>query len=208
MSGFVVKQKKQKIVFLGDSITEAGVEPSGYISVLGPMINQKSPGKTYELVGAGISGNKVTDLYLRLEKDVMAKKPYAVVIWVGVNDVWHKSSGTGTDINTFSQFYERIVTRLQKKKIKVIMCTPAAIGEKTDGSNSQDADLNVYADTIRKLAQRSDCKLIDLRKAFVEYDRTNNPENKESGVLTSDGVHLNDLGNRFVAEEILKVLIN
>jgi hypothetical protein len=34
----------------------------------------------------------------------------------------------------------------------------------------------------------------------------NNPENREAGILTSDRVHLNDVGNRFVAVEMLKAL--
>jgi lysophospholipase L1-like esterase len=82
-------QTKKKIVFFGDSITEMGVQPEGYISRLNQLFKDKSLDKNYELIGAGIGGNKVYDLYLRLEDDVLAKKPDAVVFWVGVNDVWH-----------------------------------------------------------------------------------------------------------------------
>jgi lysophospholipase L1-like esterase len=130
-----------------------------------------------------------------------------VVIWVGVNDVWHKSTyGTGTDPDKFEKFYERLIQKLQAQHIKVILTTPAAIGEKTDFSNSQDGDLNQYAKIIRGLATRTKCDLVDLRKKFLEYDLANNPENKESGILTVDRVHLNEKGNALVAEEMLKVL--
>jgi lysophospholipase L1-like esterase len=50
--------------------------------------------------------------------------------------------------------------------------------------------------------------LIDLRQAFLQYNLANNKENKESGILTSDRVHLNDKGNQFVAEEMMKALAN
>jgi lysophospholipase L1-like esterase len=207
LTGFVLKERKQRIVFLGDSITQAGVDPNGYITVLKGLVAEKGLDKKYEMIGAGISGNKVTDLFLRLDTDVVAQKPSTVVIWIGVNDVWHKKSGTGTDPRTFEKFYELIIAKLQKKKAKVILCTPAAIGEKSDGTNEQDADLNKYADIIRNLAQKNNCGLVDLRKLFVDYDVTNNKEDKESGILTSDGVHLNDTGNRFVADEFFKVLV-
>src|SRR3979411_1737 len=91
-------QTKKKIIFFGDSITEQGVKPGGYIPKLDSLLQLKGVNKNYELIGAGVSGNKVYDLYLRLNDDVLFKDPDAVVIWIGVNDVWHKRLlGTGTD---------------------------------------------------------------------------------------------------------------
>lgn len=205
---FTRMQQKERIVFFGDSITQAGVQPNGYITVLGDMIKQKGLQNQYELQGAGIGGNKVYDLYLRMDDDVLAKSPSTVVIWVGVNDVWHKkSSGTGTDANKFEQFYNAIIKKLQAKNIKVLLCTPATIGEKTDFTNELDGDLNKYSGIIRGIAQKNNCQLIDLRKAFLAYNLANNAENKEKGILTTDGVHLNEKGNQLVAEEMMKALI-
>jgi len=47
---------------------------------------------------------------------------------------------------------------------------------------------------------------VDLRKAFLDHAANNNPENKAMGILTTDRVHLNEAGNKLVAEEIWKVL--
>jgi len=207
LTAFMPWQKKQKVIFFGDSITQAGVDSGGYIVKLGELLKSKKQDSRFELIGAGIGGNKIYDLYLRMDSDVVAKKPDIVVIWVGVNDVWHKSMyGTGTDPDKFEKFYERLIQKLQAEKIKVILTTPAAIGEKTDFSNSQDGDLNQYAKIIRGLASRKNCGLVDLRKKFLEYDLAHNPENKESGILTADRVHLNEKGNALVAEEMLKIL--
>jgi lysophospholipase L1-like esterase len=200
-------QKKQRVVFFGDSITQAGVEAGGYITKIGEQLSKKGAAAQYELLGAGISGNKVYDLYLRLESDVLAKNPDIVVIWVGVNDVWHKTShGTGTDADKFQKFYVAIINKLQAKNIRVIVTTPAAIGERTDNSNPQDGDLNFYSNIIRRLAKEKGCGLVDLRKTFLEYNRAHNTANKESGILTTDRVHLNEAGNTVVAEEMLKAL--
>jgi len=124
-----------------------------------------------------------------------------------VNDVWHKqTSQTGTDLNKFTAFYIAMITKLQSAGIKVIVCTPAVIGERIDFSNSLDGDLNQYSNTIRELAAKYNCGLIDLRKAFLDYNLNNNPENKESGILTTDRVHLNPAGNKLVADLMLKAL--
>jgi lysophospholipase L1-like esterase len=195
-------QKPVKVILFGDSITQAGVKPGGYITLM-----QQAAGSAFEMIGAGVGGNKVYDLYLRLEDDVLNKKPDVVVIYVGVNDVWHKAtSQTGTDPQKFVGFYSALIKKMQAAGIKVLVCTPAVIGEKTDYSNSQDGDLNGYSTMIRDLAKQYNCGLIDLRKAFLEYDLANNPENKESGILTTDRVHLTPAGNKLVADRMMEAL--
>lgn len=205
LTSFIHMQKKQRIVFFGDSITQAGVQPTGYITKLGELIKQIGQESNYELLGAGIGGNKIYDLYHRMDDDVLAKNPDMVIIWVGVNDVWHKrTSGTGTDADKFEKFYTTVIKKFQQKNVKIVLCTPAAIGEKTDFSNELDGDLNKYAGIIRNLAKNNNCTLIDLRQAFLQYNLANNKENKDRGILTTDGVHLNERGNYFVAEEMIK----
>ena len=142
-----------------------------------------------------------------MDKDVLAQQPDVVVIWVGVNDVWHKSSfGTGTDYDKFGIFYDAVVKKIQAAGAKVVLVTPAAIGEKNDYSNAQDGDLNQYSTWIRKYAAANQLGLVDLRKSFHEYSVANNPTNKESGILTNDRVHLNEKGNAHVAAEMWKAI--
>jgi isoamyl acetate esterase len=197
-------QKPKKILFFGDSITELGVQPNGYIDLMRQTIAKDSLTEKYTLIGAGIGGNKVYDLYLRLEEDVLAEKPSQVVVWVGINDVWHKRlAGTGTDADKFVKFYEAIIRKLKDKDIKVTLVTPAVIGERTDFSNASDGELNYYANLIRKLAIAHDLSIVDMRKVFLAYNLEHNKANKESNILTYDAVHLNDAGNRLVADTFL-----
>ena len=200
--------KPLKIIFFGDSITQAGVRPGGYIDKLKEMLDKNGIKDNYQLVGAGIGGNKVYDLYLRLEEDVLDQKPDVVVIWVGVNDVWHKRTfGTGTDLDKFEKFYVAIIKKLQAQGIKVIVATPSTIGERTDFSNEQDGDLNRYSQIMRDIAAKYDCPVADFRKAFLNYNLEKNKDNRESGILTSDRVHLNEAGNQLVADILYKILI-
>ncbi len=195
-----MKAKPKKVIFFGDSITQMGVQGNGYINLLKKNLD---PTK-YELIGAGIGGNKVYDLYLRMEEDVLNKKPDLVVIYVGINDVWHKlGARTGTDYDKYLKFYQALITKIQANGSKVVLCTPSVIGEKKDDANEVDADLNKYAAGIRELAAKNNLPLCDLRKAFTAYEAKNNTENKDRGILTNDLVHLNDAGNQLVADTML-----
>jgi isoamyl acetate esterase len=207
LCGFDSMQAKKKILFFGDSITQQGAKTGGYIRQFDTLLIKQGLDKNYETIGAGISGNKVYDLYLRMEDDVLAKNPDAVVIYIGVNDVWHKrTSHTGTDADKFEAFYNAIIKKLKARNIVVYLCTAATIGEKTDFTNEMDGDMNKYANIVRNIAKNNNCELIDLRQAFLDYLKTHNPENKDRGILTVDGVHLNITGNHFVAEKMMAVI--
>ena len=205
-----VPQKKTKVVFFGDSITELGVKEKpykGYILQLDSICKGEKKAEQFDFVGSGIGGNKVYDLYLRLEEDVLSKNPDVVVIYVGVNDVWHKTLlGTGTDADKFERFYLAILRKLKEKNIKAILCTPAVVGEKQDMSNPLDGDLNRYSNIIRDMAKKNNLLLIDLRQKFLDYIKTNNPDNQEKNILTYDRVHLNTKGNQFVADLMWKAI--
>lgn len=204
---FSMIQEKKKIIFFGDSITEAGVQPRGYITRISELIANEGRKDDFELIGAGIGGNKVYDLYLRLEDDVISKRPDIVVIYIGVNDVWHRQShGTGTDLDKFVKFYSALISKIQSAGSRVVLVTPAVIGEKTDLSNGLDAELNDFSLAIRTLAKERNLPLVDLRRIFIDHNRRFNPSNKALGILTTDRVHLNDAGNNLVAEKIWEVL--
>ena len=137
------------VIFFGDSITEAAVKPGGYIVRLNQILEKNKVRDKYMLAGAGIGGNKVYDLYLRLDNDVLNRHPDIVMIYIGVNDVWHKKShGTGTDADKFEKFYQAILKKLSDKKIKPILCTPAVIGEKTDSTNELDKELDLFSNKL------------------------------------------------------------
>ena len=203
---------KTKVLFFGDSITELGVKEKpykGYVLLMDSLLKASQKENDYEFAGSGISGNKIYDLYLRLEEDVLAKNPDIVVIYVGINDVWHKTLlGTGTDADKFEKFYEAILKKLKENNIKAILVTPAVVGEKTDMSNPLDGDLNRYCNIIRNIAKKNNLPLVDLRKNFLDYLKEYNPRNEEKNILTYDKVHLNNRGNRLVADEMWKAVLS
>jgi lysophospholipase L1-like esterase len=184
------------------------VKEKGYISVLNERLKKEGGEGLFQLIGSGIGGNKIYDLYFRLEKDVISKNPDIVVIWIGVNDVWHKSSfGTGSDLHKFEPMYVDLIQKLAARGIQVYCATPACIGEKTDFSNAQDGDLNEFSKAIRKIAKNNQAGLLDFRQLFLDYNLKHNPKNLPNGILTYDGVHLNDDGNALVADAVWKQVL-
>ncbi len=197
-----------RIVFLGDSITEAGARANGYVTMIRQALDKKHADLKLEVIGAGISGNKVPDLQRRVDKDVIAKKPTIVVIYIGINDVWHgeKDPAKGTMPEAFVTGLKEVIGKCRDAGATVVLCTPSVIGEKLDGANSLDAKLDQYSDLSRKLAKELKLPLCDLRKAFLDHLKANNKDNADKGILTSDRVHLNLAGNQFVADTMLKTL--
>lgn len=195
-----------RVVFLGDSITQAGDAPGGYVVLVREALAKIEILKPVEVIGAGVSGNKVPDLEARLDKDVLSFKPSIVVVYIGINDVWHSKSGRGTKKEEFDAGLRRIVKRINEAGARVILCTPSVIGEKVDGTNPLDEMLEEYCVLSRKVAADTKSQLLDLRKLFIETLKKTNLQNLEKNTLTSDGVHLNPAGNRFVAEAMLSAL--
>ncbi len=202
-------KKSERIVFLGDSITEQGAGPNGYVTLVRDSLKVRYGAGAPEIINAGISGNKVTDLQSRLERDVISRNPTTVIIYIGINDVWHYAlpGHAGTPANLYESGLRSIVSRLLETGAKVILCTPSVIGEKKDGTNPQDKLLNEYAEVSRAVAKATGISLCDLQKEFADYLMSHNDGNRSLGVLTVDGVHLNGEGNRVAAGAILRELV-
>jgi len=209
-----------KVVFLGDSITQQGENfegegtYKGFITSLRENISQE-----VELINKGIGGNKVPDLLLRYNDDVLKLKPNIVFIYIGINDVWHKYDwGSGTDIDIYEKGLRKIITDIKAVGAKIILCTPTVIGENNgefklnnnfkdiDTMEIMNKDLDAFSDVVRNLSSEFNTDLLDLRKKFKEYISENNDQNMPKGVLTSDGVHLNNEGNKLIADAMIKFL--
>ncbi|MBL8898232.1 MAG: hypothetical protein JNM84_11420 [Planctomycetes bacterium] len=190
-----------KIAFLGDSITQAGGAPGGYVTLLEAALREQRSELEIPFVRAGISGNKIGDLLARHERDVLAAKPTLVFVYIGINDVWHqKLYGKGTPEAEFGAGLRELCMTLGAAGVRVVLATPSVIGEKRAGENALDAELERYAGITRAVAAEMGLELCDLRAEFLDRLSLLNRANAEQGILTNDGVHLTPAGNAFVAE--------
>tara|TARA_B100000989_G_scaffold170229_1_gene127470 strand:- start:280 stop:918 length:639 start_codon:yes stop_codon:yes gene_type:complete len=208
-----MENNKTRVIFLGDSITQQGEDlENGFISLMRQNISQNN----FELIGKGISGNKVSDLLTRYKADVIDLNPDIVFIYIGINDVWHKYDyGTGTDIDLFETGLRAIISDVKLLNSKIVLCTPTVIGENignfelgnkfkdVETMEKMNADLDEFSNVVRRLSSEFRTELIDLRKVFMNHITKNNPNNDAKGILTTDGVHLNDQGNQLIYDQMM-----
>ena len=76
-------REDERIAFLGDSITQAGAKPNGYVDRIRAVLARERPG--VGVIPAGISGHKVPNLLARFRRDVVEKN--------GMIFVWHHVEG-------------------------------------------------------------------------------------------------------------------
>ena len=193
------------IIFFGDSLTSlAGQEApkehvtKGYVRIVRDKLDETHPDLKVRVDWVATGGHTVPDLLKRVENDVIAKKPTIVVIQIGCNDARRIPK------ETFKSGLEELIDKLRAAGIQVVQCSLTSVGEKHDGTNKDDPKLDEFAQVEREVAAAKKVPLNDLRKAFLEHWKKNNPENKPNGILTYDGNHFNQAGHQFVAEQMLK----
>ncbi|HEY0007542.1 MAG TPA: SGNH/GDSL hydrolase family protein, partial [Tepidisphaeraceae bacterium] len=199
-AGDVAVAGGEKVAFLGDSITQNGAASgSGYVRQVASGL--KANGINIEVIAAGIGGHKSPQMLERLGRDVISKQPTWVTISCGVNDVMHGDKGV--DLATYRKHMTDIVDQCQAAGIKVMLLTATPIGEDLDGPMNK--TLAAYNDFVRELAAEKKCLLADLNAAIAaELTRLRAGPHPKGHMLTTDGVHMNPLGNRVMAVGVLK----
>ena len=203
----------RRIVCLGDSITQQGESPGGYVWLLRRYLAALYPQQNIEVVNAGISGHKSTDMLGRFQRDVLDRKPDLVTISVGVNDVWHgfydgypRGDGPrGVPLDAYRRNVEEMVRRARAAGVRVVMLSTTVIHE--DLRNRENAKLVGYNNALREIAGRHGARFVDYQKPFRDLiatyrDRTG----ARDDLLTTDGVHMNALGNRVMAHTLMNGL--
>ncbi|MGC8668572.1 MAG: SGNH/GDSL hydrolase family protein [Chthonomonadales bacterium] len=211
--GFLL-QPRQKLVCLGDSITEA---PDGYVSVMARMIAAVYPERSIRVVNRGVSGNRIVDMYARLDKDVISEDPDWVTVNVGVNDVWHgffdfeanveipEGGGpNGIPLPLYEDTLERLVRKLQQStRADIVLVTPTVIGE--DRRTRANRMLDDYVAAMERVGSALGVRVCPMHHAFV--DALHRGKAADPGyTLTTDGVHMNPVGNVLMAVTLLRSL--
>ena len=202
--------KKLKIIFQGDSITDAGRDKRnyhdmgcGYPKFAAAIIAEAHPETEFEFINFGISGNRTGQLFDRLYHDAIAFKPDVISILIGVNDIWHRY-GTDRIATTDEQIelnYRCILERLRRETDAKIMILSPYLLDSDDKEYMRD-DLARILPVVRKLADEYADVYVPLDELFDEALKSQ-PEPK---YYSGDGVHPNANGARFIGEHYAKAI--
>ncbi|HTQ11895.1 MAG TPA: SGNH/GDSL hydrolase family protein [Fimbriimonadaceae bacterium] len=205
-----ILQNVHRIVCLGDSITEVGENPGGYVWLVRHYLGAIYPEQKIEVLNAGVSGNKAPDMIARYQRDVLDKRPDLITISVGVNDVWHGfydnhpmgDGPRGTPLDVYRADVEKMVQDGLASGAKIVILSATVIHEELD--NRENAKAEAYNKALRDIAREHHLVFVDYQKVFrsliTDY-------RKETGgrdlLLTVDGVHMNAEGNKVMAHALL-----
>ena len=207
--------KEDNLIFLfqGDSITDGNrgrnndpnhIMGHGYAFSIASRVGADFPEKHFSFYNRGISGNKITDLQARWQKDVLDIKPDVLSILVGVNDV--HSVIRQKDVVTAEKFEEvyRMVltqTRTQLPQCLFVICEPfilPVLSVKDDWSkweNEIKKRQNIAAD----LSKEYNAVFVPLQTVFNKAAVRATPE-----YWIWDGIHPTVAGHELIAREWLK----
>jgi lysophospholipase L1-like esterase len=203
-----------KILFYGDSITDAGrdretdFQPAsyggGYVKYVVEQLLQSGYAKE-DLINRGISGNRIVDLYARVKMDVWNHKPDVLSILIGVNDVWHEiSRENGVELDRWERVYRTMLQETKERlpNIKLIILEPFILeGSATDGEERWEKFQAVkeYAKVAKKLAEDFGAQFVPLQDKFDEACKE-----AEATYWLEDGVHPTPMGHWIIKNEWMK----
>ena len=199
-----------RILFQGDSITDAGRDRrnyfnlgKGYASVAAEQIKAAHPDRDIEFINLGIGGNRSDQLFDRLYKDAIELQPDIISILIGINDIWHRygSERVATTDAQFELNYTTILKELKAKtSAKIIILSPYLLD--CEGKDAMREDLKTLLPIVRKLADEYADVYIPLDEYFDEALKTM----PEPLYYSKDGVHPNENGAAFIGKKYAEAI--
>ena len=199
-----------KIVFQGDSITDAGRDKrnyhdmgNGYPKYASALIREAFPDTEIEFINQGISGNRTDQLFDRLYPDAIAFEPDIISILIGINDIWHRHGAARieTTDEQFATNYRAILERLRKQtNAKIVMLSPFLLDN--EEKEAWRTEVERLLPIVRGLAEEFADAYIPLDKLFEDALKTQ----PEPNYYSADGVHPNANGAEFIGKHYFNAI--
>ena len=202
---------RERIVFAGDSVTDAGrAYPvgdgpnglgSGFVRAIDTMLNAFYPQFMFDIINAGINGNTTRDLLARWDRDVMALKPDRLVICIGINDVWRQFDyPCNPDRHVLPEEYEanmrKLIESAKESVPEILLLTPYYM--EPNKSDFMRARMQEYVDICERLAEEYGCRFVNFQAVYDKF-----LQYKHSSLIAWDRVHPNQIGATLMAKEWL-----
>ena len=172
---------EERVVFMGDSITDAWGRSHGTFF----------PGKPY--INRGISGQTTPQMLIRFGPDVINLKPKAVVILAGTNDL---AGNTGPEsLADIEANLTSMVQLAQANSIRVVLSSVMPVCDyiKPQTQRRRPDQIIALNDWIREYASKNNVVYLDYYSAMLDDHQML----KQS--LTDDGLHPNDAGYALIS---------
>ena len=212
-------QNGQRLVFIGDSVTDMGrtrngdapseglFEPlgKGYPHVVSGLLNAFYPERLIRITNVGNSGNTVRNLKERWQRDVIDLKPDWLSIMIGINDVWRQFDVPQLpDRPVLPDEYRETLRDLVVRTKPLlagglVLMTPYFI--EPNRSDLMRARMDEYGAICKEIAEETGVIFVDTQ---AEFDKV--LKYRYSAYITWDRVHPNIYGATVLARAFLKAV--
>ncbi|MCX8082409.1 MAG: SGNH/GDSL hydrolase family protein [bacterium] len=210
----MVIKDKQRILFIGDSITDCGRRGefaplgNGYVKFFNDILIAHYPERKIEIINKGISGNSVRDLQTRWEDDVIHNKPDWLSILIGINDI-NRALGKAVGWENFTikdyiACYDNILKRTQEKlPCRIILLEPfyISVDKKEGWRGLVYKELALYRKAVADLSRKYNTILVKLQDMFDKQLKY-----RDSETFCPEPVHPNQTGHLLIANTIFNAL--
>jgi len=200
---------KEKILFIGDSITDCDRQGSaapygdGYVSMTRNFLLARYPELHLRFVNKGIGGNTVRDLADRWERDVIAERPDWLSVKIGINDVWRGFRGNAHEAVPLEEYTttlrELLVRTATETGARLIVMEPYMI--ERDRTNPMRNRMDEFGAAARRLAAENNAVIVRTQAAFDTVLEHTNP-----GDWASDQIHPGAPGHAVIALAFLRAI--
>jgi lysophospholipase L1-like esterase len=206
-------QDHQRVLFIGDSITDCGRRDenapfgNGYFNMLRGLIMGRWPERDITWVNKGIGGHTILDLQDRWEEDVIRQAPDWLGVKVGINDLHQFLQGGARSVPPprFRQAYQEMLKEASAKiKPGLILITPFYISLDRSHQSDQGKVLRLlpeYLAVVEEMAAQFGARLVRLQPMFERQLRY-----RPADTVCPEPVHPNLTGHLLIAQEVLRVL--
>jgi lysophospholipase L1-like esterase len=210
-----IKGENTLFLFQGDSITDGNrgrnndlnhILGHGYVFSIASKLGYDLPQKAFHFVNKGISGNKITDLATRWEKEALDIKPQVLSILIGVNDTSSAINGkTEFTKESYENGYRALLkqTKAALPDVQLVICEPFILPV-----GRVKAKWTEYSTEIAKRQAVAAALSKEFDAVFVPFQTHFNAALKKAPAdyWMWDGIHPMPAGHELMAREWLKVV--
>ncbi len=202
-------EAKQKIVFIGDSITDCGRRDvaapygDGYVGLMRSLLLARYPEQQLQIVNKGIGGNTTRDLAARWQQDVIAERPDWLSVMIGINDVWRSFDSNGAGAVGLEEYTAKLRDLLKQTRVligtRLILAEPYMI--EPDQNQPMRRQMDTYGAAVRQVAAEYDAVLVRTQAAFDTALASTTPND-----WADDYIHPNAPGHAIIGLAFLKAV--
>jgi acyl-CoA thioesterase I len=196
LSRAVREKRNVKVLAIGSSSTVgvgASSPSASYVARLETTLEGAVRGMDFDVIGRGLSGEVAQGAADRMKKEVEETQPDLVVWQVGTNDALRH-----VGVDRFKTCLKTTLGWLKEKKIDVVLIDP-----QYGDALTKDEHYGKVVEAVAEVARDSRVLLLDRFESMRELQR----ERGDRFYLTSDNLHLNDVGHRCLSEQLARAIV-